>query len=119
MFCPLPWDYNGHKHCGGDVDQLVESESQAADASSIPWCATGFFVFSQSQLSVQTLLGRPHSPRVQSHDLTSVPTLKIQSIGSHTSVWTHESTDCTVRNGQRCSCVCGNFTQVSVSLFDS
>ena len=35
--------YNGHKHCGGDVDQLVESESEAADASSIPRCAKGFF----------------------------------------------------------------------------
>ena len=40
---------------GGDVAPLVRaSDRQAADAGSIPWCCMGFF--SQSQLSVQTLL---------------------------------------------------------------
>ena len=39
--------------------------------------------FPQSQLSVQTLM-------VQLHALTSMPTLKIPSIGSHTTVWTSE-----------------------------
>ena len=39
--------------------------------------------FPQSQLSVQTLM-------VQLYALTSTPTLKIPSIGSHTTVWTPE-----------------------------
>ena len=38
--------------------------------------------FSPCQLSVQTLLWCPYSPRVQLHALTSVRTLKIPSIGS-------------------------------------
>ena len=39
-------------------------------------------MFSQST-SVQTLLQCPDSPRVQSHQLTSVHTLKIPNTGSH------------------------------------
>ena len=45
------------------------------------------------------LLWCPYSPRVESHALTSVRMLKIPSIGSHTSVRTHENTEHTVRNG--------------------
>ena len=61
---------------GGDVAQLVEaSDRHAADAGSIPRCGKGFF--SQSQLSVQTLLRVSLHPRVQSHALTAVHTLKI------------------------------------------
>ena len=45
------------------------------DAGSSPRCGKG--CFSQSQLSVQTLLRCPYSPRVQSHASTSVRTLKI------------------------------------------
>ena len=52
-----------------------------------------------------------YSPHVQSHALTSVCTLKIPSIGSHTSVWTHKNTACTVRNGWWCSCSCCSLTQ--------
>ena len=74
----------------GDVAQLAE-------------CPTGTLLkqdgvtdaardFSPPQLSVQTLLWCPYSPRVQLHELTSVRTLKIPSIGSHTVVWTHENT---------------------------
>ena len=48
------------------------SDRHAADAESIPRCGKGFF--SQSQLSVKTLL---RCPRVQSQVLTSVRTLKI------------------------------------------
>ena len=44
---------------------------------------------SPSQLSVQTLLRCPRSPRVQSHTSTSVRTLKIPNTESHTIVWTH------------------------------
>ena len=50
----------------GDVVQLVRaSDRHAADAGSIPWCGKGFF--SQSQLSVQTLLHVSVHPRLQSH----------------------------------------------------
>ena len=60
----------------GDVGQLVKtSDRHAADAGSIPRCGKGFF--SQRQLSVQTLLRVSVHPRVQSHALTSVRTLKI------------------------------------------
>ena len=38
-------------------------------------------------------------PHVQPHAVTSVCTLKIPNIGSHTFVWTHENTARTVRNG--------------------
>ena len=38
-------------------------------------------------------------PRVQSHVLASVRTLQIPNTGSHTTVWTHESTAHTDRNG--------------------
>ena len=63
----------------------------------IPWCGKGFF--SQSQLSVQTLLRCPHSSVVQSRALTSVRVLKTPSTGSSTFVWTHENTTCTGTNG--------------------
>ena len=51
------------------------SNRHAAEVGSIPRCGKGFF--SQSQLSVQTLLRVSVQPRVQSHALTSVRTLKI------------------------------------------
>ena len=50
------------------------SDRHAAGAGSISRCSKGFF--SQSQLSVQTLLRVSVHPRVQSHALTSVSTLK-------------------------------------------
>ena len=73
------------------------SDRHAAEAGSIPRCGKEFF--SQSRLSVQTLLPCPHSPRVQSHALTSVCELKFPSIGSHTFVRTHDNTAFTVSNG--------------------
>ena len=54
------------------------SDRHAAGAGSIPRCGEGFS--SQSQLSVQTLLRCPYTPRVQSHALISVRTLKILQI---------------------------------------
>ena len=61
---------------GGDVAQLVRaSDRHAAEAGSIPRCGKGFF--SQSQLSVQTLLRVSVQPRLQSHAFTSMRTLKI------------------------------------------
>ena len=77
--------------------QLVEHRTGTIEAGLIPWCGKGFF--SQSQLSVQTLLQCPYIPHVQSHALTSVCALKILGIGSHTFVCTHENTAHTVRNG--------------------
>ena len=75
----------------GGVAQLVERRTGTPLRQlRFPGAARDFFL--QSQLSVQTLLRCPHSPRVQSHALTSVRTLKIPSIGSHTVVWTHENT---------------------------
>ena len=51
---------------GGDVAQLVRaSDRHAADAGSIPRWGKGFF--SQSQLSVQTLLRVSVQPRVKTH----------------------------------------------------
>ena len=50
------------------------SDRWAADAGSIPRCGKGFF--SQSQLSMQTLLRCPYTQSVQSNVLTSVLTLK-------------------------------------------
>ena len=64
------------KHGVGNTAQLVRaSDCHAVDAGSIPQGGKGFF--SQSQLSVQTLLRVSVHPRVQSHVLTSVRTLKI------------------------------------------
>ena len=57
-------------------------DRHAANAGSIPPCGKGFL--SKSQLSVQTLLRCPYSPRVQPHALTSVWTWKIPSNGSLT-----------------------------------
>ena len=73
----VPWRIGSSgKHGGGDAAQLVRaSDRHAADAGSIPRCGKGFF--SQSQLSVQTLLRVSVHPRVQSHALTCVRTLKI------------------------------------------
>ena len=86
------------RRLGGDVAQLVRaSDWHADDAGSIPQCGKGFF--SQSQLSVQTLLRCSYSPRVQSHAFPSVCTLKIPSTGNNTFVWTHENTARTVKNG--------------------
>ena len=73
------------------------SNRHAAEAGSIPRGGKRFF--SQSQLSMQSLLRCPYTPRVQLRALTSRRTLKIPSICSHTFVWTHENTIRTVRNG--------------------
>ena len=62
----------------GGCSSLVEraSDRHAADAGSIPRCGKGFF-FSQSQLSVQTLLRVSVHPRAQSHAVASARMLKI------------------------------------------
>ena len=61
---------------GGDVAQLVRAlDHYAADSGSIPRCSKGFF--SQSQLSVQTLLCVSIHSHVQLHALISVHVLKI------------------------------------------
>ena len=61
---------------GGDVVQLVRAlDRLAADAGSIQRCGKGFF--SQSQLSVQTLLRVSIQPHVKTHALASVRTLQI------------------------------------------
>ena len=73
------------------------------DAGSCPRCDEGF---SPGVNFHCRLLRCPYSPRVQSHTSTSVRTLKIANIGSHTIVWTHENTPHTDRNGKRCSCGC-------------
>ena len=58
MFCVLKLD--------GDVAQFVRaSDRHTTDAGLIPLCGKGFF--SQSQLSVKTLLCTSVHPRVQSH----------------------------------------------------
>ena len=51
------------------------SDRHVADTGSIPRCGKGFF--SQGHLSMQTLLRVSVHPRLQSHALTSVRTLKI------------------------------------------
>ena len=73
------------------------SDWHAADFGPTAWCSKGFF--SQSRLSVQTFCQCLYSPCLQSHALTSLCTLKIPSIGSHTFVWTHGNTACCGRNG--------------------
>ena len=77
---------------GGDVAQLVRaSDRHATDAGSIPRCGKGFF--SQSHLSVQTLLRVSLHPRVQSHALTYVCTLKILwSMSEFGELCKHENT---------------------------
>ena len=63
-------------------------DRHAADAGSIPRCGKRFF--SQSQLSVQTLLRASVHPRVQSHVLTSVRTVKILwSMSEFGGLWKH------------------------------
>ena len=62
-----------------------------------PWCSVG--LFSQGQLSVQTLLQCLYSPCVPSHASTSVCMSKITNTDSHTIVWTHKNTAHFRRNG--------------------
>ena len=52
------------------------------------------------------LSGCQYSPCVQLHASMSVRMLKIPDTGSHITVWTHEYTTHTDRNGQLCSCGC-------------
>ena len=73
------------------------SDRHAAESGSISRRGKNFS--SLSQLSEQTLLRCPYSPRVQSHAFTSMRTLKIPSISTHTFVWTYENTARTVRKG--------------------
>ena len=77
---------------------------RTTDPGSSPWCGKGFF--SQSQLPVLTFLWSPNSPRVQSHASTSVRPLKIPNTGTHTIVYTNETTAHTDRNGWRWSRGC-------------
>ena len=77
---------------GGDCSAGRASDWRAwhnTDASSNPQCSKGFF--SQSQLSVQTLLQCPYSPDVQLHASTLVCLLKIPNTGLHITVWTHKN----------------------------
>ena len=80
-----PWIWVG-------IAQRAVSDWKArhnTNSSSNPQCCKGFF--SQSQLSVQTLLQCPYSPGVQLHASTSVCMLKIPNTGIHI-VWTHKNT---------------------------
>ena len=63
----------------GDVARSVERRTVTLLTQvRFPGAAKDFFFsLSQSQLSVQTLLRCPYTPRVQSHALTSVRALKI------------------------------------------
>ena len=75
-YCKLMFDSERYKVCGWWCSSVVKaSDGHAADASSIPRCGKGFF--SQSQLSVQTLLRVSIHPRVKLYAFTSVCTLKI------------------------------------------
>ena len=88
-------DYYFLLHISAILGQGCSSDSRALDQHTtvigfIPQCSMGFF--SQSQLSVQTLLGCPYSPLVWLHAWTSVHMLKMPSAGSHTVVCTQENT---------------------------
>ena len=118
----------------GWIAQLVERQTEKLstilnDAGSISQCGNkqtnkkidffclfffSFFLFSQCQLSVQTLFRYSYRPRVQSHASTSARMLKITHTGSlnYCIVWTHEETAHIGRNVWRCSCGCCSFTQV-------
>ena len=86
-----------------NVAQLVERQTDKPLRQ--VWFPPAARDFSPHQLPVQILLWclyshPPHPPSpMQLHALTSDCTLNIPSTGSHTFVWTHESTACTVRNG--------------------
>ena len=86
---------------GDDVAQLVERRvRRAAETGSTSRCGKEFFC--QSQIPVQTppestfsadcLMVFEQPPCSIACILTSVPTLKIPSIGSHTIVWILENT---------------------------
>ena len=77
------------------VERLTEKPGAILTRVRVPSAARDF---SPSQLPVQTLLRRPYSPCVQSLASTSERTLKIPNTGSHTIVWTHESTAHADRN---------------------
>ena len=68
------------------LESLTENPGAILTGSS-PECGKRFF--SQSQLSVWTLLQCPqlYSPHVQPHTPTEVHTIKIPNTGSHTIVW--------------------------------
>ena len=67
---------------------LSGGASHRNERHNIDACGKG--IFSQSQLSVQTLSRCPYSPRVQSHASTSAGTFK-SNTGSHSIVYTHEN----------------------------
>ena len=72
------------------VDHLIQKPRRSIELGLSPWCSKG--LFSQSHLSVQTPLQCMYSPHMQSHALRSVHALNPPNTGSHTIVWTHEST---------------------------
>ena len=78
-----------HEYGWGLLSGQCLTEEPGIILSSNPQCCKGFF--SQSQLSVQTLLQCPYSPGVQLHASTSVCMLKIPNMGIHI-VWTHKNT---------------------------
>ena len=104
-FIKIKWAFkNIFTALGVGIAQLVDRPNWRArcstDIDSSPWCGKGFF--SQSQLSVQTLLQCPYSPRVQSHASVSVRMLRISNAGSV--VLTHENTAHIDRSSCLCTC---------------
>ena len=83
------WYYN-YPALSKDAAQFVELWVRCcADERSIAW--SGKWMFSPSQLSVQTLLQCSHSPCVRSHALTSVHKFIIPSTNSNIA-WLHKDT---------------------------
>ena len=70
------WDRNQHCRLGWGCSSVGgASDRHATDTGSIPRCSKGFFY--QRQLSLQTPLRCPYTPRVYLHALTFLHTLKI------------------------------------------
>ena len=75
-------DRNGEKNS--------KAEQTGLDTGPSPRCGKGFFI--PESASNADCLTVSLQPRVQSHAATSVSTLQIPNIGSHTIVWTHGNT---------------------------
>ena len=80
----------------GDVAQLIKHQT------GMPLRQVQFLGvardFSLSPLPAQTLLQCLYNSHVQSHATNICVHIKIPGIGSHTLVWTHKNTACTVRS---------------------
>ena len=95
--------------CRDGVSHWVERPTEKPGVGSSPQRGTRFL--SQGQLSVQTLLRCPYSPRVQSLASRSVRELKTPDTGSHTIGRTHENTAHPSRNRWRCSRGCRSLNE--------